>query len=264
LQKTSPGGVYSVLDQSTFSPDTVERWMGSTATDNGGNLAVGYSVSNTTVFPGIRYAGRLLGDPPNAISGEQVMFAGTGVQIGTVNRWGDYSNMSLDPVDDATFWYAQEYYATSPAGGFGWQTRIGAFKFAGTTAPAQGTLAGTITACDTGNLIQDAVVQVTGGPSTGFSGTSKADGTYSMKLSPGSYSATIVDPARSCTGIGPFPITITNGVTTTLNGCLTGTPKFFLGTVAVSGGNGDNTIDKNECAFLNIPLQNLGCLVARM
>ncbi|MFZ1220593.1 MAG: carboxypeptidase-like regulatory domain-containing protein, partial [Chthoniobacterales bacterium] len=262
LQKTTPGGAYSVLDQATFSPDTVERWMGSTATDNAGNLAVGYSISNTSVFPGIGYAGRLLSDPPNTLSGEQVMFNGTGVQIGTSNRWGDYSNMSLDPTDDASFWYTQEYYATSPAAGFAWQTRVGTFKFTTTTAPPQGTLSGTVTVCDTGAPISDAIVQVTGGASTGFSSTTKANGTYSIKLSPGSYQATIVDPAHNCTAIGPFPVTITNAATSTLNGCLSGTPKFALGTLAVSGGNGDTTIDRNECVNLNIPLQNIGCLAA--
>jgi hypothetical protein len=92
------------------------------------------------------------------------MFAGTGVQLGTSNRWGDYTNMSLDPADDATFWYTNQYYNTSPAGGFAWKTKIGAFKFVGTVAPDQGTLTGTITACDTGAPLKDALVQVTGGP----------------------------------------------------------------------------------------------------
>ena len=80
------------------------------------------------------------------------MFAGTGVQLDTVNRWGDYTAMCLDPADDATFWYTNEYY--NPTGQFLWKTKIGAFKFAGTTAPPQGTLSGTITACDTGVAAQ--------------------------------------------------------------------------------------------------------------
>ena len=169
LQKTTPGGAWSVLDQATFSPDTVERWMGSSALDNAGNLAVGYSTSNLTTFPSLAYAGRLATDPPNTLSGEQTMFAGTGVQQVTANRWGDYSNMSLDPSDDATFWYTSEYYTTS--GQFLWRTRVGKFKFPDTVAPPQGTLAGRITACDTGATLKDALVQVSGGPSDGFSST---------------------------------------------------------------------------------------------
>lgn len=238
--------------------------MGSTAVDNAGNLAVGYTTSNLTVFPSLAYAGRLATDPPNTLSqGEATMFAGTGVQRGTSNRWGDYSAMVLDPSDDATFWFCSEYYGSSPTTGFAWQTRIGAFKFAGTTAPPQGTLSGTITACDTGAMLKDAVVQVTGGPSNGFSAATKPDGTYSMNLSPGSYSATIIDPAHNCSAIGPFPVTITDGVTTTLNQCLSGVAKFALvsNVVSPSGGNGNGIIEPNECNNLNVTILNDGCLL---
>ncbi len=136
LQKTSAGAPYSVLDQGTFSPDATERWMGSTAVDNAGNMALGYSMSSTTIFPSIGYAGRLATDPANTLSGEQIMTTGTGSQLATTNRWGDYSSMSLDPTDDATFWFTTEYYTTSAASA--WRTRVGAFKFAGTVGAAPG------------------------------------------------------------------------------------------------------------------------------
>ena len=262
LQKTSPGGNWSVQDQGTYSPDATERWMGSTAVDNAGNLAVGFSTSSTSVFPSIAYAGRLANDPAGTLAqGEATLFAGTGVQILTFNRWGDYSAMTLDPADDATFWYTNEYYSTT--GQFLWKTKIGAFKFAGTTAPAQGTLSGTITACDTGAPLKDALIQVTGGPSTGFSAGTKSDGTYSMNLSPGSYSATIVDPAHLCSAIGPFPVTITNGSTTTLDQCLSGVAKFAFvsSAVSVTGGNGNGVIEPNECNNLNATILNDGCLL---
>src|SRR5882724_8444769 len=264
LQKTSPGGNWSVQDQGTFSPDTTERWMGSTGVDNAGNLAVGYSTSSTSVFPSIAYAGRLATDPPGTLGqGEATMFAGTGVQLDTVNRWGDYTAMCLDPADDATFWYTNQYYNTSPVTGFAWKTKIGAFKFAGTVAPDQGTLSGTITACDTGAPLKDALVQVTGGPSTGFSAGTKPDGTYSMNLSPGSYSATIVDPAHNCNGIGPFPVTVTNGNTTTLDKCLSGVSRFAYvsNTVSLSGGNGNGLIEPNDRNKLNVTILNDGCLL---
>lgn len=261
LQKTTPGGAYSVLDQATFSPDTVERWMGSSALDNAGNLAVGYSTSNTSVFPSIGYVGRLATDLPNTLSGEQTMFAGTAVQQVTGNRWGDYSAMCLDPSDDATFWFTSEYYLTT--GQFLWHTRVGNFKFAGTVAPPQGTLSGTVTACDTGALLKDALVQVSGGPSTGFSSATKPDGTYSMNLSPGSYSVTISDPAHLCTAIGPFPVNITNGNTTTQNGCLSGAATFLFQSslISLSGGDGDGVIEPNECNNLNVTILNNGCLL---
>jgi hypothetical protein len=189
------------------------------------------------------------------------MFSGTGVQQLTSNRWGDYTAMCLDPADDATFWYTNQYYSTT--GQFLWKTKIGAFKFAGTTAPPQGTFSGTITACDIGVPLKDALVQVTGGPSTGFSAASKPDGTYSMNLSPGSYSATIVDPAHSCNAIGPFPVVITAGNTTTLNKCLSGVASFVFGSgsVSLSGGNGNGIIEPNECNDLDVSILNDGCLL---
>ncbi len=262
LQKTTPTGPWSVLDQGTFSPDTTERWMGSTALDNAGNLAVGYSTSSTTIFPSIAYAGRLANDPPNTLSqGEATMFSGTGVQQGTGNRWGDYSAMCLDPVDDSTFWYCNEYYATT--GQFLWRTRIGSFKFAGTTAPPQGTLSGTITACDTGAPLKDALVKVSGGPSDGFSSATMTNGTYSMKLSPGNYSVMISDPAHNCSAIGPFNVTVTNGGTATVNQCLSGTARLVRqsNSILASGGNGNGIIEANECNNLNVSLLNDGCLL---
>jgi hypothetical protein len=108
--------------------DDVQRWMGSAAMDSAGDLAIGYSVSNaTSVFPGIRYAGRLPSDAPGTLGqGEAVLIDGAGSQTVSA-RWGDYTSLNVDPRDQCTFWYVNEYYATSSARG--WQTRIGAFRF---------------------------------------------------------------------------------------------------------------------------------------
>jgi hypothetical protein len=120
--------------EGTWAPDDgVHRWMGSVALDKQGNLALGYSVVNATnVFPGIRYAGRLAGDPLGQLSqGEAVFRNGSGVQTTTNSRWGDYTSMNVDPTDGCTFWYINEYYARSgtAADGRPWQTRIGSFRF---------------------------------------------------------------------------------------------------------------------------------------
>jgi hypothetical protein len=123
-----------IYQQGTWAPDDgVHRWMGSVAQDKNGNLAAGYSVVNgTDLFPGIRYAGRLAGDPLGQLSqGEAVLQNGAGVQTTTNSRWGDYTSMSVDPRDDCTFYYMNEYYARSgtPQDTRPWQTRIGTFKF---------------------------------------------------------------------------------------------------------------------------------------
>ena len=130
------GSTYSIYKQGTYAPgDGVHRWMGSVAQDKAGGMALGYSVVNgTTVFPGIRYTGRLAGDPLGQMTqGEGTVINGSGVQTTTNSRWGDYTSMNVDPVDDCTFWYVNEYYtaagqASSPAG---WQTRIASFKLPG-------------------------------------------------------------------------------------------------------------------------------------
>jgi hypothetical protein len=129
-------GAYSVYQQGTYAPgDGVHRWMGSAAMDKKGNIAIGYSVVNgSTVFPGIRYTGRLKADPLGQMTlGEGTIINGSGVQTTTNSRWGDYTSLNVDPVDDCTFWYVNEYYQVSgtAADGRPWQTRIASFKLPG-------------------------------------------------------------------------------------------------------------------------------------
>ncbi|MEP6512192.1 MAG: proprotein convertase P-domain-containing protein, partial [Dokdonella sp.] len=110
------------------------RWMGSAAMDRQGNLALGYSASDAGTNPQLRYAGRLATDPLNTLpQGESHLFDGSGHQTGTGNRWGDYSDLTVDPVDDCTFWYTNEYYSTT--GAFNWKTRIASFKFPSCSPP---------------------------------------------------------------------------------------------------------------------------------
>jgi hypothetical protein len=124
-------GPVAVFQESTYQPDTTWRWMGSAAQDFQGNLAVGFSASSSSVVPAVRYAGRLATDPPNQLAqGEATLFAGAGSQTATSNRWGDYSDLTIDPVDDCTFWYTNEYYPSGSTS-FNWRTRIGNFKFPG-------------------------------------------------------------------------------------------------------------------------------------
>jgi hypothetical protein len=132
-------GVYSIFQQGTFAPgDGVHRWMGSAAMDWKGNIALGYSVVNgVDVYPGIRYTGRLAGDPLGQMTlGEGIIINGSGVQRTTNSRWGDYTSLNVDPVDDCTFWYVNEYYtlAGQISSTAGWQTRVGSFKLPGCVA----------------------------------------------------------------------------------------------------------------------------------
>jgi N-acetylneuraminic acid mutarotase len=114
----------------TNGGDGLYRFMSSIAVDNSGNTAIGYSVSSSTEHPGIRYAGRLAGDPPgNLGQGEATMFTGAGSESDTNGRWGDYTYTSIDPSNGMDFWHVNEYEATT--GSFNWSTRIGKFNFQG-------------------------------------------------------------------------------------------------------------------------------------
>jgi len=149
------GGVVALapVQQQIYAPDTMlYRWMGSIAVDGQGNMAVGYSLSNGTSpnFPSIAYSGRLAGDVVNNLpQTETIMTAGAGSQVNgigslsstQIQRWGDYSSMSMDPSDDCTFWYTNEYYNSQANGDVSnWQTRIASFKFPGCTSTANQTI----------------------------------------------------------------------------------------------------------------------------
>ncbi len=119
----------TVFQQGTFAPDSTFRWMGSIAMDKVGDIAVGYSVSSSSINPGIRYTGRVPTDPSGTLEAEATIKAGAGSQTGSLNRWGDYSSIAIDPVDECTFWYTNEYLKST--GSFNWSTRIASFKFPG-------------------------------------------------------------------------------------------------------------------------------------
>ena len=112
--------------------DGLWRWMPSIAVNANGNMAIGYSLSSDSVFPGIRYAGRFAADPPNNLGqGEAVMTVGTGSQTSASGRWGDYSMTTVD-IDGTSFWHTNEYYVTTSSL---WSTRVGKFGFP-RTAPS--------------------------------------------------------------------------------------------------------------------------------
>jgi len=123
----SPNSGPRVAQQGTYAPDANYRWMGSIAMDHMGDIALGYSVASASMYPSIAFAGRAPTDPPGTLQSETLAMLGSGSQTPHVTRWGDYSSMTVDPIDDCTFWYTQQYQLTT--GAYNWNTRIVSFQF---------------------------------------------------------------------------------------------------------------------------------------
>src|SRR4051794_5356547 len=202
----------------THAPDAINRYMPSLAIDRAGNMAVGYSASSSTLYPAIRYAGRLATDPLNTLpQTETSLIEGSGSQIGGSHRWGDYSAMSLDP-DGCTFWYANEYYAAT---GFDWQTRIGSFNYGPSACMpvATGSVSGTVTAAAGGAPIPGATVAF--GSRTA---TADGSGVYSFPLIPSGTYPGITVTAPGFNAGNAANIVVSDGTTTTQNFSLSAAP----------------------------------------
>jgi hypothetical protein len=231
-----PAGTPSVYQQGTYGPaDGKYRWMGSAAMDKNGDIALGYSVSSSSMYPGLGYTGRLAGDTLGTMTqGDNLMKAGSGAQksdsfCGSSDcalRWGDYSSMSIDPSDDCTFWYTNEYLPGS--GNFNWTTWIGSFQLPGCSSGGGGgggggttndfslgasstaitlqrggnktvTISGTVTS----GVAENVALSVSGKPSgvnVSFNPTS---------IVPGSTTSAMKIKATSSAKKGTYPLTVT-------------------------------------------------------
>ena len=205
------GSTLGVFQSGTYAPDSTYRWMGSIGMDKSGDVALGYSTSSSSLHPGIAYSGRLASDPAGTMpQGETTLFTGGGSQIPSFgnpgNRWGDYSGMSIDPSDDCTFWYVNQYIPSN--GDFNWHTRVGSFKF-----PSCGGTVGndfSISANPTSLTLQ----QNAGGSSTiSTAVTSGVAGTVSFAVSGTPAGASAPNPA-SVTAGGSSTLTVNAGTAT--------------------------------------------------
>ncbi len=126
LRKTSPAAAWTVRQVGTYAPDNHSRWMGSIMLNGNNEIGLGYSISSTTEYPGIRFCGQTAAEY-NAASGildfpEDIIHTGTSSQTG-VERWGDYAQLSVDPADDGTFWFTSQY-----VGGGSRKTKVASFQ----------------------------------------------------------------------------------------------------------------------------------------
>jgi hypothetical protein len=133
-----PAGTVTLNQQGTYAPDATYRWMASLAEDKNADIGLGYSSSSSTLHPGIRFTGRVPSDPLGTMESEAPILTGAGSQTGSISRWGDYTAMQVDPADDCTFWYVDQYQAVT--GSFDWSTGITSFIFPGCSGSAGFTL----------------------------------------------------------------------------------------------------------------------------
>ena len=182
----NPSTTPTVFQQGTFAPDSTSRFMGSAAINRAGTIALGYSASSGTVFPSLRFTGRLASDPAGVMQAEGVLFAGPASQTDGLSRWGDYSDLTVDPADDCTFWYTNQYQAVN--GSFNWHTRIGRF---------------TVPPCDSG---PPRVFSVSVTPSV-FEGTTPATGTV-LLTGPAPTGGATVTLASSNTALVTVPASV--------------------------------------------------------
>jgi len=265
-----PNGSPSVFQQGTFAPDANTRWMGSIAMDQAGNIGLGYTVGSSTVFPSVFITGRVPSDPAGTMETEQQVVAGSGSQT-SPTRWGDYSAMTVDPFDDCTFWYTQEYSKTT--GSFSWNTRIANFKFSTCASGPAFTLSAapnTLTIARGSN----GTSTITVNPLNGFNGsvTLAASGlpsgvTAAFVPNPTTTTSTLTLTASAGATIGNSTVTITGTsgsltATTTISLTITGNgpsvtllptslhwAKFFVG---VTSGAKTATLTNTGSSTLNI------------
>jgi hypothetical protein len=250
------GGAFAVREQSTIGTSDASRWIGSAAQDNQGNIAVGYNHVSETKPPSIFYSGKLASELVGTFRTETALVNGTGVQGGFGSRWGGYSQMTVDPVDDCTFWLTNEYYTAESAAidPLNWLTRIGKFKFDECAAAPRAAIGGTVTNAANGQPIVGAIVTA----NAAYIRWSDASGNYgSIALVPNTYTLTATARGYQSQTV---TVTIANEQTLTQNFALQPIPLFenpFVNFTAESCGL-NNAIDPSETVTVNLGLNNSG------
>ena len=111
LRQTADGQPWTIFQEGTYvQPDGLSAFCGSIAQDAEGNIGLGYTIVSSSVFTSLRYTGRLASDPLGTMTAiEQVSANGDSQTNGFDGRYGDYGQMTIDPLDDMTFWHISEY-----------------------------------------------------------------------------------------------------------------------------------------------------------
>jgi len=230
-----PAAAVTLNQQGVYAPDATYRWMASLAEDKLGDIGMGYSASSSSIYPAIRVTGRIPSDTLGTMESEYNVVTGTGAQIGSyAYRWGDYTAMQVDPSDDCTFWYVDQYQSVT--GTFDWDTNISSFAFNSCTGQPNYSLSASpgIVSVEQGAM---ATTSISVNPVNGFNGTvtlsaSGAPGnvTTGFNPNPTSTNSTLTFTAGASAVPGTYSVTVTG-----TSGSLTNSTTVSL-TVIASGG----------------------------
>ncbi|MEP7041775.1 MAG: hypothetical protein ABI843_01860 [Dokdonella sp.] len=214
----------TLVEESTYAPDAENRWMGGIGIDASGNIGLGFSKSSSDLHPQIEITGRTLEDAPGTLRDETNCTEGiaNGSQTSSSNRWGDYSSMSVDPVDQCTFYFTDEYYPTTASSS--WHTRVCTFKFDGCGDPNYAVVPATTSrvemcgATSTGDPSYGLRVGVLNGftgdvalAASGLPAGATAQFSTNPVTAPGSSTLTLVGGAAAASGSYTIQVDGTNG-----------------------------------------------------
>jgi hypothetical protein len=186
---------WSLYQEGTYTaPDNKHAWCASLAMDGQGNIGMGYTgmstpASSSTVYPSSYYTGRTSSDPLGTMTlMEGLISNGTGKIPGT--RYGDYSKIDIDPLDDSTFWFITEYYKSGRKGVVGaFQIQAGPLD---TEAPT-----------DPSNLVASNITS--SGATLNWTASSDNIGVAQYNVSiDGTQVGTSTTPSFSVTGLAPL------------------------------------------------------------
>ncbi len=112
LRQTTDGAPWTIFQEGTYSqPNGHSAFCGNMCSDIYGNIGMAYTSVSTTLNPSLRFTGRLASDPPGTMTiAENLIITGTSVDPSS--RYGDYAQMTIDPVDGRTFWTISEYFSS--------------------------------------------------------------------------------------------------------------------------------------------------------
>lgn len=251
----STANAFAVNEQATLGDTDSSRWIASAAQDHQSNIAVQYNFVSDLKKPSILYSGRLANEPVGQFRTEGTLINGTGVQKAFGWRWGEYSGMSVDPVDDCTFWLTNGYYTleSQNISDFAWLTRIGSFKYDECTAAPRASVSGLITDAGTGLPIENAKVTA-----KQFLRYSNDAGIYGpMAVTPGTYLLT-----ATANGYRSYSreVQLDNADAATENFILSPVPVTVVATQTIGSESCrvNNAPEPGETILINIGLRNEG------